>query len=80
MGSDELGEFLRRAESRLLDLTVESQKADWVYCTYITPDSELVTARAYSRLVAATTELAKASTRRHGRTASGTSAPSASGT
>ena len=63
MGSDELGEFLRRAETRLLDLTVESQKADWVYSTYITPDSELVTARAYSRLVAATTELAKASTR-----------------
>ncbi len=63
MASDEFGEFLRQAESRLLDLTVEYQKADWIYSTYITPDSELVTARAYTRLVAATTEFAKASTR-----------------
>ena len=58
-----LGEFLRRAESSLLDLSIESQKADWVYNTYITADSELVTARAFSRLVTATTELAKQSTR-----------------
>ncbi len=57
-----MGEFLRRAEARLLDLTVESQTADWVYDTYITPDSELLAARAYSRLIGATVELAKEST------------------
>src|SRR5271157_5693252 len=57
-----MGEFLRRAETRLLDLTVESQKADWVYDTYINPDSELVAARAYARLIGATVELAKEST------------------
>jgi len=59
----EIGEFLRRAEGRLLDLTVESQRADWVYDTYITPDSELLATRAYTRLIAATVELAKDSTR-----------------
>ena len=57
-----MGEFLRRAETRLLDLTVESQKADWVYDTYITADSELVAARAYARLIGSTVELAKEST------------------
>ncbi|MGD1099293.1 MAG: M2 family metallopeptidase [Thermoplasmata archaeon] len=62
MAVSEMGEFLRRAEARLLDLTVESQKADWVYDTYITPDSELLAARAYSRLIGATAELAKEST------------------
>ena len=55
-------EFLRRAESRLLDLAVESQKADWVYDTYINPDSELLAAKGYSRLIGATVELAKEST------------------
>jgi peptidyl-dipeptidase A len=58
----EMGEFLHRAERRLLDLTVESQRADWVYDTYINPDSELLAARAYSRLIQATVELAKEST------------------
>jgi peptidyl-dipeptidase A len=62
MAVSEMGEFLRRAEARLLDLTVESQKADWVYDTYITPDSELLAARAYSRLIGATAEFAKEST------------------
>jgi peptidyl-dipeptidase A len=57
-----MGSFLRRAETKLLDLTVESQKADWVYDTYITSDSELLAARAYSRLIGATVELAKEST------------------
>jgi len=58
-----MGSFLRRAESKLLDLSVESQKADWVYDTYITSDSELLAARAYSRLIGATVGLAKESTR-----------------
>lgn len=63
MATSELGEFLRGAEHRLLDLSVESQKADWVYDTYINPDSELLAARAYSRLIDATVGLAKRSTR-----------------
>ena len=63
MAQPGVGEFLRRAEARLLDLSVESQKADWVYDTYINPDSELLAARAYSRLIRATVDLAKESTR-----------------
>jgi peptidyl-dipeptidase A len=58
-----MGSFLRQAESRLLDLAVESQKADWVYDTYITSDSELLASRAYSRLIGVTVGLAKESTR-----------------
>lgn len=58
-----MGSFLRRAESKLLDLSVESQKADWVYDTYITSDSELLAARAFSRLIGVTVGLAKESTR-----------------
>ncbi len=58
-----MGAFLHRAESRLLDLSVEAQQADWVYATYITSDSEAIAAKAYSRLIGATVELAKESAR-----------------
>jgi peptidyl-dipeptidase A len=61
LAGSEMSAFLRQAESRLLDLTVESQKADWVYDTYINPDSEHLAAKAYSRLIGATVELAKES-------------------
>ncbi len=62
MAVSEMGEFLRKAEMRLLDLSVESQEADWVFDTYINSDSELLAARASSRLIGATVELAKEST------------------
>jgi len=58
----EASEFVRRAEARLLDLSVESQRADWVYATFITPDTETLSARAFSRLIGATVDLAKEST------------------
>ncbi|MGI0130860.1 MAG: M2 family metallopeptidase [Thermoplasmata archaeon] len=60
--SSGVGAFLHRAESRLLDLSVDAQQADWVYATYITPDSEAVAAKAYSRLIDSTVTLAKEST------------------
>jgi len=63
MSAPEMKEFLRRAEARLLDLSVESQKADWVYQTNITPDTELLDARAYTRLIDATANFARESTR-----------------
>ena len=46
---------------KLRDLAIESQTADWIYSTYITPDSEALSARAYARLIGATVELAKRS-------------------
>jgi peptidyl-dipeptidase A len=61
--SSGIGAFLHRAESQLLELSIEAQQADWVCATYITPDSEAIAARSYSRLIAATVELAKESTR-----------------
>jgi peptidyl-dipeptidase A len=60
--SSGVGAFLHRAESRLLDLSIEAQEADWVYATYITPDSEAVAAKAYSRLIGETVGFAKEST------------------
>ncbi|MGA8542315.1 MAG: M2 family metallopeptidase [Thermoplasmata archaeon] len=60
--SSGVGAFLVRAESSLLDLSIEAQQADWVYATYITPDSEAVAAKAYSRLIGATVAFAKEST------------------
>jgi peptidyl-dipeptidase A len=60
--SSGVGAFLARAEARLLDLSVEAQQADWVYATYITPDSEAVAAKSYSRLIGATVAFAKEST------------------
>jgi len=61
VATSEMGAFLAAAERRLLELTVESQKADWVYDTYINPDSELLAAKAYSRLIGVTVDLAKQS-------------------
>jgi len=55
--------FLERAESELLDLASESQRADWVYATYINDDTESLSARASNRLIAATVRLAKESAR-----------------
>jgi peptidyl-dipeptidase A len=54
-------EFLGRAERELLDLSVEAQRADWVYATYITPDSEALSSKAYSRLIDRTVRLVKES-------------------
>jgi peptidyl-dipeptidase A len=54
-------EFLRLAESELLDLAVEASQADWVHVTYITDDTEALAARANARLIASTVRWAKAS-------------------
>ncbi|HXW66565.1 MAG TPA: M2 family metallopeptidase [Thermoplasmata archaeon] len=61
--ADGVREFLDDAESRLLDLSIESSQADWVHATYITADTEALAARASARLIGTTVELAKASRR-----------------
>jgi peptidyl-dipeptidase A len=60
--SSGVGAFLVRAESQLLELSFDSQQADWVYATYISHDSEAVAARASARMIAATVAFAKEST------------------
>ncbi len=59
----DVARFLDSAERRLKELSIETQQADWIYTTYITPDTEALSAKAYSRLITSTVELAKQSTR-----------------
>ena len=55
--------FLEAAESKLLVLSVESSRADWVKNTYITDDTETLAAKADERAIAATVDLVKQSKR-----------------
>ncbi len=55
--------FMDRAQAKLLDLSVQQQRADWVKDTFITYDTEILAAKADEQVIAATMELAKQSTR-----------------
>ena len=50
-----------RAEAELLALSNEEQQAGWVQETYITPDTEALSARALERVIGPTTELVEQS-------------------
>src|SRR5581483_8388526 len=60
---DDARTFLERAEARLLKLSVEAGRADWVRSTYITDDTEILAAQANERAITATVELAKQAAR-----------------
>jgi peptidyl-dipeptidase A len=51
--------LVAEAEARLLDLSIEAQRAAWVYETYINEDTEQLTAKADARLSGAALDLAK---------------------
>ncbi len=51
--------FLDKAEARLLALTVEAGRASWVQSTFITGDTEQLSALANERAIVAAVELAK---------------------
>jgi peptidyl-dipeptidase A len=55
--------FLDRAQSKLLELSVQDQRAGWVKSTFITYDTEILAAKADEEQIAATMQLAKESTR-----------------
>ena len=55
--------FIARAEERLRDLSIKTSRADWIKSTYITADTEALSAEANEELIAATTELAEQSNR-----------------
>jgi hypothetical protein len=55
--------FLDRAQSKLLELSVQDGRADWVKSTFITYDTEILAAKADEDQIAATMQLAKESTR-----------------
>lgn len=50
--------FLAAAEERLLGLWIEAERASWVQSTFITDDTEILSAQANARRIAATVELA----------------------
>jgi peptidyl-dipeptidase A len=55
--------FIKNAEAKLLELSVNASRADWVKATYITDDTEILAAQADERAIAAQVDLAKQATR-----------------
>ena len=55
--------FVDEAEARLLELSNENSRADWVKSTYITDDTEVLAAQANQRAISATVSYAKAAPR-----------------
>src|SRR5882724_1035540 len=59
----EAEKFIADAEKQLFALSVKTSRADWVKSTYITDDTETLSAEANRDLIAVTTELAEKSRR-----------------
>jgi peptidyl-dipeptidase A len=59
----EAEKFISEAEKRLLDLNLKYSRADWVKSTFITKETEELSADANKELIAATTELAEQAAR-----------------
>jgi peptidyl-dipeptidase A len=55
--------FLASAESKLLTMSVEASRADWVKNTYITDDTEVLAAKANEKVINASVDLVKQSKR-----------------
>jgi peptidyl-dipeptidase A len=65
---DEAREFLDQAEARLLKLSVDASRASWVQSTFITDDTEILSAQANEKLIAAAADSAKKAARFSGLT------------
>ena len=63
----EAEKFIAAAEKKLFDLSLKYSRADWVKSTFITDDTEALSAEANEDLIAATTELAEESKRFDGQ-------------
>src|SRR5579885_338365 len=55
--------FIDDAEQKLLQLNIDSGRADWIKDTYITDDTEIVAAKLDERAINATVRYAKEATR-----------------
>jgi peptidyl-dipeptidase A len=51
--------FIESAESRLLSLWIDAERASWVYSTFITDDTELIQAQARQKVIDETVKLSK---------------------
>ena len=60
---EEARKFIDDAEQKLLALGVEAGRADWVQATYITDDTEALSAKIDERAIAATVDYAKQAAR-----------------
>ncbi|HEY7387531.1 MAG TPA: M2 family metallopeptidase, partial [Bryobacteraceae bacterium] len=60
---EEARKFIDNAEQKLLQLDIDSGRADWIKDTYITDDSEIVAAKLDERAINATVQYAKEATR-----------------
>ena len=56
-------EFMRQAEARLSALATKASRASWVQVTFLTDDTEILSAEAAEAYTGAATELAKQATR-----------------
>ena len=59
----EAEKFIADAEKRLFDLNIKYSRADWVKSTFITDDTEALSADANNAVITAVTELAEQSRR-----------------
>ena len=60
---EEANKFIEEAEKRLLALNLKVAQADWVKSTFITSETEALSANANNELIAAVTDLAERSRR-----------------
>src|ERR1700681_428556 len=60
---EEARKFIDDVEQKLLVLSVDANRADWVKSTYIIDDSEILSAKLDERAISATMQYAKQSTR-----------------
>ena len=60
--------FIEQAESTLLTLWINAERASWVYSTFITDDTELIQAQARQRVIDETVRLSKEAQRFKGLT------------
>ena len=65
---EEARAFVTEAEQELLARWIEAERAAWVKANFITEDTEAIAAEALEKLIAATADLAAASTRFDGLT------------
>jgi peptidyl-dipeptidase A len=61
MANRDPDQFIAEAERQLMDLAIESSRADWVAQNFITDDSQALAARASARLIGETVRWAKES-------------------
>jgi len=66
--AEEARAFIERAESSLISLWIDAERASWVYSTFITDDTEQIQAEARQKVIDETVKLSKEAQRFKGLT------------